>query len=550
MKKILLLAAAAATFAAAHAQLSPVGTLQLDAELGPFIVTAAAAQPIYTAPEGEKTMYTRKSNGFWPRFTATNSYYFDYPDAGCAVEKIVSPSGQIFLSSPMPPMPSFNCKCYITADEDEDGNLVIQFPQPIYENEGKVLCAMVMKAVNAETYEYMPADAEAQKYVLKKEGKGYVSANKDAVISLVYLEDVTNIKKVDWYGYSVFDISMEEFNREPVTPPADASEAKAWSFISEYKGHEIKAVTKGNDIWFQGIAEAYPEGWAKATINGDLVNFETAQYLGISSSEQHYVFLNTTNYKKVANDQGTYTTTYSFTGFANFEYDKETERMTASEDKGFYLASTTGGNTTYTFDIYRSPRLQPQNREETTPPAAPVFWRVAVYTPSNGAGSIRVWLPNYDVKGNIINSNYLYWNLIVDGEVYEFNPDTYNYMTQAMTDIPFNYEVAGDIIRRSDTAMGDYTLIFYKFEGWDTLGMRTVYINGDTRVDSETITCTPETLPSIRPGVESVYGDGKVVSTEYYDFTGMRVLNPEKGMYVLVEKMNNGRVRTSKVVVK
>ncbi len=548
MKKILLLAAAATAATMMQAQLAPVGTLQLDVEPGQFIVNASATQPIYTAPEGEKTMYVRTSDGFWPRFTATSTYYFDYPDVGSAVEKIVTPSGKVFLSNPLP---SLNCKCYISADEDAEGNLVVQFPQPIYENDGKILCALVMKAVNADNHEYMPADEEAQKYVLKKDGNGYVSANKDAVISLVYLEDVENIKKVDWYGYSVYDISMAEFNSEPVTPPADATEAKAWSFISEYKGHEMKAVTKGDDIWFQGLVGVYPEGWVKGTISDNGIRFVSGQYMGVDPVEQHYVYLNTANYNRVANNSGTYTTTYSYSMSANFDYDKETSRITAPEGKGFYIASSTSGNTTFTFDIYRAPRMQPQDRDEATPPAAPVYWRVALFNPSNGAGSIRVWLPNYDVKGNIIDSKNLYWNLIVDGEPYEFNPDTYSYMTKAMTDIPFDYETGGDIIRRSDRDMGDYTLIFYKFEGWDTLGMRTIYINGDTRVESETTTCTSDDLPSIKPdGVESVYGEGNVVATEYYDLTGMRVVNPEKGMYVRVEKMNNGRIRTSKVVMK
>ncbi|MCH5217650.1 MAG: hypothetical protein J1F07_03730 [Muribaculaceae bacterium] len=50
--------------------------------------------------------------------------------------------------------------------------------------------------------------------------------------------------------------------------------------------------------------------------------------------------------------------------------------------------------------------------------------------------------------------------------------------------------------------------------------------------------------------VESVEADLDVVSTTYFDLTGVRVANPTPGIFIKSEKLSDGTVRTSKVVVR
>lgn len=49
-------------------------------------------------------------------------------------------------------------------------------------------------------------------------------------------------------------------------------------------------------------------------------------------------------------------------------------------------------------------------------------------------------------------------------------------------------------------------------------------------------------------GVESVDADAAVVTTEFFDLTGRRVVNPDKGIFIRSEKLEDGTVRTVKVV--
>lgn len=51
-------------------------------------------------------------------------------------------------------------------------------------------------------------------------------------------------------------------------------------------------------------------------------------------------------------------------------------------------------------------------------------------------------------------------------------------------------------------------------------------------------------------GVENVEIDSTVVETQYYDINGRRVNNPNKGIFIKVEKLENGKTRTSKVALR
>lgn len=50
--------------------------------------------------------------------------------------------------------------------------------------------------------------------------------------------------------------------------------------------------------------------------------------------------------------------------------------------------------------------------------------------------------------------------------------------------------------------------------------------------------------------VKSLGNDGEVVSKTYYDLSGREIRNPSLGIYILKEKMNNGTIKTSKLILR
>ena len=53
---------------------------------------------------------------------------------------------------------------------------------------------------------------------------------------------------------------------------------------------------------------------------------------------------------------------------------------------------------------------------------------------------------------------------------------------------------------------------------------------------------------SAEDGVESVWSNEEAVATEYYDLTGRKVQNPDKGLFIRTERTADGKTRSSKVL--
>ena len=56
-------------------------------------------------------------------------------------------------------------------------------------------------------------------------------------------------------------------------------------------------------------------------------------------------------------------------------------------------------------------------------------------------------------------------------------------------------------------------------------------------------------LPEKFNGVDKVSTPAEVIAVEYYDLTGAKVLNPNKGIYIKSEKLSNGQTKSSKVIL-
>ena len=71
------------------------------------------------------------------------------------------------------------------------------------------------------------------------------------------------------------------------------------------------------------------------------------------------------------------------------------------------------------------------------------------------------------------------------------------------------------------------------------------------RVNGQVVNAVRFPVRNVFSSVESVEGDANVVvSVEYFDLTGCRVANPAGGIFIRSEKMADGSVKTSKVLLK
>ena len=99
--------------------------------------------------------------------------------------------------------------------------------------------------------------------------------------------------------------------------------------------------------------------------------------------------------------------------------------------------------------------------------------------------------------------------------------------------------------------MGGTFIVGLYAEGIDTAGVQAVYkcdgettysglVTVDVATGEETITGGTETK------VETIVGTG-VVDTLYYNLNGVKISNPEKGIFIKITKDSEGKMKATKI---
>jgi hypothetical protein len=151
-------------------------------------------------------------------------------------------------------------------------------------------------------------------------------------------------------------------------------------------------------------------------------------------------------------------------------------------------------------------------------------------------------IPTVDVDGYKLNENKLYYNIILDGQVYTFEPETYIGFTDAMTDIPYKFEdnINFDIYMSN----GRHTVYLYTTE-FATVGVQSIYTAGDEVNRSDVASVTMPVNPS---GVNEIATGVQIVGTRYYDLAGRELTTvPESGLFLQRVDYSDGHSLTIKV---
>ena len=156
--------------------------------------------------------------------------------------------------------------------------------------------------------------------------------------------------------------------------------------------------------------------------------------------------------------------------------------------------------------------------------------------------ALRFTIPTTDVDGYKLNENKLYYNIILDDEVYTFDPETYIGLSTAMTDIPYNFQdnVNFDIYINN----GRHTVYLYTTD-FEFVGIQSIYTAGGEVNRSEMATVKN---PS-HSGIEEIGSGAQAIATRYYDAFGRELpAAPATGLYLQRTTYSNGTTSTIKVV--
>lgn len=475
------------------------------------------SEPVEVRPAGASEIIERSSVGLEVFYGLMDQY----PEPGLVVEKVQGEDGKVWFNNPLSRYP-LDSWIYGTLEGD-----VLTIPGGQCVGWGWTDDDDMVKAYIAAV-RYQDDDlggwcraCDDPDFRLKVKGDVLVAEDADLCLGLCSYDE--NSGKYRWLSYADRYVTYAPNTGVLVEAPK-GMETERWALTTpDGTGYLVNVATSPDAVYVQGIYNVLPESWVKLDIEGDKAVMYPGQYLGIGN-DRHYA--------------------YACAGIVEEWYDPEwdeyfdkvfpTESLTFSYDASARVLEAADGAVIIAtseqpakVDSYvERPRIEYQTRIPGTPPAAPTNLGYMAYDEYWGSGMFWFDIPCVDVDGNLLDSSHLYWRLWVDEEVYEFvrDDDYWNLPEEEMTMIPWGMNLYGNFY-----AMGiSHSMTFY-FDGFDSLGVQSVYLDPD--LDGEMLKSTV-IIGVVNGEVSADSIEAADSEAPVYNLQGIRVSNPGHGIYI------------------
>lgn len=491
-------------------------------------------EPI-TQPQGETFTYL-ESGKAWTTLYGFYRVQVDFT----VLSDICFDGDDVYIKNPIS---QFATETYLKGSLEGE-KIVCKLPQLFYKEADSdgVVYDFYVSRLNGEIVEgdygpvwsYSVAETDNQVTYSLINGKWVMDLDDyDTIIGLIDDEEY-------WYGYGDCGVVYEEFNATPIEVPAGLT-TEEWAFSADGSGHFVNVGFDGEEVYVQGISTYIPEAWVKGKVEGDKIVFEGNQYMGSYQAATGFYlayFIGGIEY-----DNGGSVNYYIQPEIA-FSYDATSKQM--NYEYTVFVNSATEYIRYLEMFNYPVIRWQPASFNPT-----PDHVTLDTFSDSYGYYGIRFNLPNVTPEGYLLDTDNIYWRLLLDGEVFEFDEETYGEIEGDGTEIPYGFY--------SDTfeimSNGGLTTVFLYVEGFDVLSIQALYKDPTTGQNyyAETLNYNVVTNQITFGGygettkVEKI-SDLNKTDVEYYDLNGVKVNSPEKGIYVQRATYSDGSVRTLKVV--
>lgn len=510
---------------------------------------AAASEIISDTPEGTLYDLYYTSYSYYIYY-----YYYVYLMEldGVASQLVEGTDGYVYIKNIIGNYPTGT---WIKGSYNDDGNIEVTFPQKVYTLD-----------YYGTTYDYyvyvMTYDSDNSTYVVYDGDQTMTFSWADGTLTQLNNDYLIGLTDEDgtWQYYGDYNIvATVQTDKAATLPESGTTEDYVLSYYDSYieQNTYVTDVTiDGSDIYVKIKDSDYGiEGYLKGTISGSQATFPTAQLLTIDDTYNAYVYaINVSVTEEYFDYVEYYGEEYAEYAVYNYYYysvsgvlsddivfDYDAEAKTLKSANTFLLNQ--GKNNVYYYELYGAPSLS-YYEEKAGTPQTPVISEYYDYYDSYGYNIIVFDYSYYDVDGNYMNPDKLYYSIFVDDELYVLYQDEFIYLDEdGMEEVPINYTEGWDIY-----PYNGYVYFYFYSTGFDKVGVQLIYyggdevnkseigwyyVNGDTAIDS----------------TKSV-SDATVKSITFTDVAGRAVSQPTKGLYIATETLSDGTVRSYKTIVK
>lgn len=511
----------------------------------------AGADVITQAPDGKLVTMLGNSSTFY--------IYYDQvmqdESYGLAYEAVWTDEGDVYLKNPVSML---DWGSYIKGKATDDG-ITFEFPQPVYtsviDDKSYDFYVDVLEYAEVESpYDpdeyistFFPAQDTRSITFVKDESGAYVIEG-DYMLGVTY--------EGTWQGYGEKDLSLQPFEAEANKVPDGVEFDYSYILADELNGwdHTILrpiGIGEADGVTYITGLPDLPGAVITATFDkeANTLTIPSDQFLGEYNSR--YIFMMTgegySYYDEIWEEEMIEFDIIKDPLVLNYNAEENVFTPVIPEGMDYsYLIFNCGDIAVYPIDYYTVDRIYSQGEISNFTPLDPevLFVREIDHIDPEYSYSFEFYVYSTNAEGQMLRTDNIYYNIYVNGEPCTFTSEEYPDLAEAgyaeLTDIPYNLNVGADIY-----ASGDYHGIALKRQDVETLGVKAVCKDGDTRAESEIVTVTNTGDPVSVTAVAS----GNVVKTEYIDLLGRKTNGAYNSGVVLKRTYyENGTVSTKKVM--
>ena len=432
----------------------------------------------------------------------------------------------------------FSILPWIKAEPTDKGTYVVKLPQLYILDAGDPYYAYCM---HYDEDEGMPVVEEEGEIEFTWED-GVLTQLGDKFIGLC---DAT----ADWFYMADQHIVYSQMTDAPIIMHDDEYYIQSYTMtylsdptdLTKTKDCIVDIIIDGENIYMGNLNNNNYDSFIKGTLVDGKATFPTRQYLGADPYYNGHIYMLTGDAYVDSETYGTPVFNYNLNDEIVFTVDEDARNIVAEWPAS--MITNVGPTTLSIISDYVAPGLVAFDEFPATP-AMPIFTD-ADLSINNSAGwsVLHFTIPTEDTEGYKMNENKLYYNIILDDEVFTFDPETYIGFTSPMTDIPYKFEdnVNFDIYIGGN---GRHTVYLYTTD-YEVVGVQSIYTAGG-EVNRSDIAYVTNPNAS---GINEVASGAEVVETRYYDLTGRQLPTaPATGLFLQQSTYSNGTTATIKVV--
>ena len=493
---------------------------------------------------------------------SSNSFYIYYEEVemdetyGIAYEGVWTDNGEVYLKNPVSML---EWDTYIKGSVTDEG-IKFDFPQPLYRAdygyEAFDLYVDVLEYTEVESpihpdgyyTTFVPVE-DTRSIVFTKEEDGSYMMDSEYMLG-VTCDGV-------WQGYGEMFLNLLPFDATPAKIPEGIEYDYSYILADEFTGwdHTVLRPLGIGELdgitYITGLASGMPDAVIYGTFDKEknTLTIPSDQFLG--KYYNHYIFMMAGDGQSwYDEDWGQEMYSFNITDEPIvLNYDPETNvfRPVLSEGNDYsYVIFNFGNVETYPCEYYAIDRIYSQGVITDFAPINPevLFVSDIEFIDPDYSYSFEFNIFGDNKEGQILWDSNIYYNIFINGELYTFTAEEYPSLAEegieTLTDIPVFLNVGDDIY-----SGGNYHGVALKCKDIETIGVRSLYIDGENRGESEIVTV-------------DIYGDpvsvGQTVitpstKTELFDIDGRRISgNVNVGVTIKRTTLSDGSVQVEKII--